>query len=206
MRCRLLVVCACLSIGGSALGQDQTVLNAGQPYQGVIPGTSNPPPRVRLARSVRRTVVTWPGFQVSDQGSRIFVQTSHPVAAQESRGPSRLVYRLPGCVISTRNNRNPLVTTHFNTPVSQAYLRRSGHDVELVIELRSSVTPRVSNGPGDGGMQFLYVEFPPGDYLPQGPPPVIDPRVRVRSSGSLSPSTGSSPEPSPPTRSMGPTP
>ncbi|MBI2892399.1 MAG: hypothetical protein HYY06_02530 [Deltaproteobacteria bacterium] len=181
-----------------ALAQDErpVLTNQGQAYQGVTPGTPNPPPRIRVGRSRRRPVVTWPGFQVSAQGSRIFVQTSQPVAIQGIAGPSRLVYRLAGFVISTRNNRNPLVTAHFNTPVTSAYLRRRGRDVELVIELRAQVEPMISNSPGENGLQFVFFEFPSGDWLPAGPPPVAEPsRMRLRSSVSVSPSSGESPEP-----------
>ncbi len=198
MRWRALPVWLVVLQAPLALAQDERPLltNQGQAYQGVTPGTPNPPPRIRGRRG-RRPVVTWPGFQISPQGTRIFVQTSQPVAVQGTAGPSRLVYRLPGFVISTRNNRNPLVTAHFNTPVTSAYLRRVGRDVELVIVLRAQVEPMVSNAPGENGLQFVFFEFPSGDWLPAGPPPVAEPpRTRLRSSISVSPSSGESPEPS----------
>lgn len=196
-----------LSVGllGVASAQDRPLLtNQQQGYQGVTPGTANPPPRSRVGRRNDRTVVTWPGFQVAGEGSRIFIQTSRPVSVQESRGPSRLIYRLPNSVISTRNNRNPLVTSHFNTPVATAFLRRAGRDVELVIVLRAEVQPNVTNSSGADGLQFVFIDFPSGNWLPNGPPPIAEPdRIRRRSSLSLSSSEDEEPEPSPP---MGPTP
>jgi len=189
----------------AAGAQDRPLItNQQQGYQGVVPGSPNPPPRARVGRRNDRTVITWPGFQVAGQGSRIFIQTSRPVSVQESRGPSRLIYRLPNSVISTRNNRNPLVTSHFNTPVATAFLRRAGRDVELVIVLRAEVSPSVTNSPGDNGLQFVFIDFPAGNWLPDGPPPIAEPnRIRRRSSLSLSSSEEESPDQTPP---MGPTP
>ena len=199
-----------ISVGllGVASAQDRPLLtNQQQGYQGVVPGSPNPPPRARVSRRDTRTVVTWPGFQAEGQGSRIFIQTSRPVSVQESRGPSRIIYRLPNAVISTRNNRNPLVTAHFNTPVTQAYLRRAGRDVELVILLRAEVQPNVSNAPGDNGLQFVFIDFPGGNWLPDGPPPIAEPeRIRRRSSLSLSSSEDDSSGGSTDGSAMGPTP
>jgi hypothetical protein len=204
MRQWCIVVGLAVGLGGLAYAQDRPLItNQQQGYQGVVPGSANPPPRSRVGRNDTRTVITWPGFQSSGQGSRIFIQTSRPISVSESRGPSRLIYRLPNSVISTRNNRNPLVTAHFNTPVTTAFLRRAGRrDVELVIVLRAEVTPSVTNSPGENGLQFVFIDFPSGNWLPNGPPPVAEPnRIRRRSSVSLSssevddPSTGMGPTP-----------
>ena len=183
----------CLAVGiwvglfSVASGQDRPLLtNQQQGYQGVTPGSGNPPPRARVSRRERRTVVTWPGFQAGEQGSRIFIQTSRPITVQESRGPSRLIYRLPDAVISTRNNRNPLVTTQFNTPVRLAFLRRKGRDVELVIELRAEAQPNVSTRSGQDGFSFVFIEFPGGNWIPDGPPAIAEPRQRLSRSRSLS--------------------
>lgn len=194
---------------GVASAQDRVLLtNQQQGYQGVIPGSANPPPRTRVSRRDNRAVITWPGFQTQGQGSRIFIQSSRPISVQESRGPSRIIYRLPNSVISTRNNRNPLVTSQFNTPVSQAFLRRAGrNDVELVIIMRAEVQPSVSNAPGENGLQFVFIDFPSGNWLPDGPPEIAEPhRIRRRSSLSLSPSGEEPLEPSTDGSAMGPNP
>ena len=51
-----------------------------QAYEGVTPGTDNPPPRAQRLNK-RDRVVTWPGFQVLSNGSsRFFVQSTRPVS------------------------------------------------------------------------------------------------------------------------------
>ena len=49
-------------------------------YEGVTPGSDNPPPKAqRLDKSKR--LVTWPGFQTLGEGkSRFFIQTTRPVS------------------------------------------------------------------------------------------------------------------------------
>jgi hypothetical protein len=151
--------------------------------------------------------VTWPGFQSTGQGSRIFVQMSRPAHMETLVGPSRIVFRLTDSVISTRNNRNPLDTSQFNTPVSRAFLRTVRRDVELVVELRAAVQPNVTSGPGEGGFHFVFIDFPGGDWLPHGQPAVPDPRRRSLFSGSSSSSSAAEPPPSPSTDApIGPSP
>jgi hypothetical protein len=63
-----------------------------------------------------------------------------------------------------RNNRNPLVTTHFPSAVSRAHLVPTATDVELVIELRAPATPTHQIVNREGGGARLEVDFPAGDY------------------------------------------
>lgn len=138
------------------------------PYEGVVPGESNPPPRMGQIANAGRPLVTWPGFQMTATGSRVFVQTSGAVGFDETRGANRVSILFRNCRIHTRNNRNPLVTRHFNTPVSTAYLVTRRNSVELVVELRSQVAPSITTGEGAGGFRFVFVDFPAGSFLPAG--------------------------------------
>ncbi|MCC7539393.1 MAG: hypothetical protein IT379_24425 [Deltaproteobacteria bacterium] len=142
-------------------------------YMGVVPGSPNRPPRMWRRRRLAR-VVTWPGFQMTDAGSRVFIQLTQPVVVQEQQGVRSLTVTLRGARISVFNNRRPLVTTHFNTPVLRARLQQRRRDVLLVIELRDTVTPTITQGTGVDGYHFLFIDFPPGTYV--APP---DPRARL---------------------------
>jgi hypothetical protein len=144
---------------------------ATQAYPGVVPGTGAQPPRARLLARTRHNYVTWPGFEEGSSGSRIFVQTTRPVTYSRADEGTSIVLVLPRTRIHLRNNRNPLVTEHFNTPVSRAYLRRRGRDTLLVLEMKVGAEPRISQS-SEGEYQFLFVEFPPGDYpVPAGSTP-----------------------------------
>jgi len=164
------------------------------PYEGVSPGSPNPPPRAAQVRGADRALVTWPGFQMTPGGSRVFVQTSRPVSFNQTGGQNRFVVHLRNCRIHTKNNRNPLVTRHFNTPVARAFLVARRRDVELVVELRSGVTPTVRQETGSDGFQFLFLDFPEGAFLPADPDSVPVPSWQPSSA----PSSPEGSEESPP--------
>jgi hypothetical protein len=98
-----------------------------------------------------------------------------------------LTYVLKGAYVDKRNNFNPLVTVHFNTPVTSARLVPHGSDLWFVVELRSNVTPAVSTEATKEGGTMLRIDFPKGDYLPGGattasppPPPPPSPATGPR--------------------------
>ncbi len=160
-----------LLVASTAWAQAPVRLNPGQDYQGVVPGQPNRPPAARRASRAPVPVVTWPGFQMTPTGSRIFVQTSASVPIDPSAEPGKLVYALHNCRIDLRNNRNPLVTEHFNTPVVRAYLRQRGRDVQLVLEMRAQVSPSVrQEAAGVNGFQYIFLEFPAGRYFVEPEP------------------------------------
>jgi hypothetical protein len=90
--------------------------------------------------------------------------------------PGTVTYVLKGAHVDKRNNYNPLVTVHFNTPVTSARLVPHGADLWFVVDLRSNVTPTVTMDAAKEGGSMLRIEFPKGDYLPMAvsapPPPV----------------------------------
>lgn len=87
-------------------------------------------------------LATYPGFRMLPDGtSRLSVRISKPVDVKVTRAPGRVVFFLPGVQIGIRNNTHPLITTHFNTPVSVAQLKRDKDGAELIVELRERVEP-----------------------------------------------------------------
>jgi hypothetical protein len=115
-----------------------------------------------LKDSDERAAITFAGFHVFEDGtSRIWVKLDRQVAV-DREGPSkkRLVYVLKQSRVLLKNNKNPLITQYFPSPVSQARLVTSKDDTQLVIELRENTTPnhRVVTR-GDGTVSF-QVDFP----------------------------------------------
>jgi hypothetical protein len=116
-----------------------------------------------------------PGFEVEPDGStRLFVQLSQPVTFETKQGPgSSITYVLKGARVDRRNNYNPLVTVHFNTPVTSARLVPHGKDLWFVVDLRAKVTPAATmEAPKEAGAPAtLRIDFPKGDYVPAASAP-----------------------------------
>jgi len=106
------------------------------------------------------------GFETRADGSTsLSVETSQPLSYGTLVGRGRITYVLKGARVGHRNNSNPLVTVHFNTPVTRAQLLPRGRDLWFVIDLRASVQPTVTTEPAQGGRWVLRFDFPKGDYL-----------------------------------------
>ncbi len=136
-----------------------------QKYTGVTPGSGNNLPRVEELKGKPGTWVTWPGFIILEDGtSRIFLQTTVPVAYAISEGNRRISLKLKNAKVHLRNNRNPLVTVHFNTPLDRAYLKKNRKSLDLVMELRQSATPNIHQTVDNDGYHYLFVDYPPGNY------------------------------------------
>jgi hypothetical protein len=107
------------------------------------------------------------GFQVMPDGStRLFVELSKPVAFDAKPARGSVTYVLKEARIERRNNQNPLVTVHFNTPVTSARLVPHGHDLWFVVDLRANVQPNATMDSTKEGTAMFRVAFPKGDYLP----------------------------------------
>ena len=117
------------------------------------------------------------GFETLPDGStRVFVELSKPAAYDAKVARLGLIYVLKDTHVDRRNNRNPLVTVHFNTPVTSARLTPHGRDLWLVIDLRASVQPAATMGTGKDGEAVLRLDFPKGSYLPaEAAPPAQAP-------------------------------
>jgi hypothetical protein len=112
-----------------------------------------------------------PGFELLGDGStRVFVQMPKAVAYTTKVEPNKIVYVLKDLRVDKRNNYNPLVTVHFNTPVTSARLVPHGKDLWLIVALRAKAQPAVAVQAGKDGTSILQVDFPKGEYLPAGAP------------------------------------
>jgi hypothetical protein len=152
------------------------------PAHPVIPATgygwSDPKPRKashppRASRRVRPDSpdAIMPGFEMLADGStRLFVELSKPVAYETKTNGNVITCVLKGAHVDKRNNYNPLVTVHFNTPVTSARLEPHGRDLWFVVALRAKVQPTVTLDPAKDGSSMLRVEFAKGDYLPSAGP------------------------------------
>lgn len=113
-----------------------------------------------------------PGFEtLADGTTRLFVLMSKPVQYEAKPAQGTLTYVLKGAHVDKRNNYNPLVTVHFNTPVTSARLVPHGKDLWFVIDLRAATTPTVAMDAAKDGEAMLRIEFPKGSYLPTAAPP-----------------------------------
>jgi hypothetical protein len=173
-----------------------------EPAKPVVPATgygwSTPKPaagtRVRGTRAARPRPnspdALLPGFETLPDGStRLFVELSKPVAFDTKKGPSSLTYILKGAHVDRRNNYNPLVTVHFNTPVTSARLVPHGKDLWFVIDLRANVTPTATMDAAKDGPSTLRIDFPKGAYVSS--PPAAAPAPAP--AGSAPPSTAPAP-------------
>jgi hypothetical protein len=115
-------------------------------------------------------------------GSRIYVELTKSVGVDERKANGALVFTLRGAQVLSRNNKNALITTHFQTAVARARLVPAGNDLDLVIDLRKSVDATHQVVAGDNGTARLEIDFPPGDYPPV--PGLYEPPAGLRSSGS----------------------
>ena len=136
-----------------------------QHYTGVKPGQGNNLPRVEELKGKTGTWVTWPGFMpLENGGSRLFIQATESLHYSISDKGLRVTLTFKNAKVHLSNNRNPLVTTHFNTPLKRAYLKRHKKSTELVLELKVNTTPEISQMTDADGYQYLFVDFAPGNY------------------------------------------
>lgn len=135
-----------------------------RPYQGVAPDARNDPPRAEHLGGKR--LMTWPGFQMlPDGGSRVFIQVTQEPLFETRDAPDRFVILLERTGVHLRNNRRPLETRHFNTPVKRVRVERRRQKVAVILELRAPAPPKVRTRAGeDGRFHYLMVDFPPGDW------------------------------------------
>lgn len=169
----MIVVVLAAGLAGVALAQEPSGPQGQAPerpvgsYAGVAPGSGNMPPR-SPSPEAQRLLMTWPGFQQRPDGaSRFFLQTTRPVQVDQRSEEGRFVLILKSTRLHLRNNRRPLETRYFNTPVEAARIERRGRDLAFVMDLRAPVTPVVSQERASSGYNFVFLEFPAGSYVPE---------------------------------------
>lgn len=139
-------------------------------YLGVKPGGPERP-AVPTGPGLTPAVVTWPGFAMrADGGSRFFLQLTAPVDVAHQTLPNKIIIDLQGARVAGTNNRYPLETRYFNTPVTRAVLKRTKTATTLELFLRKPAQPRISSRAAPSGYHFLYVDFAAGDYIEEEVP------------------------------------
>lgn len=127
-------------------------------YIGVSPGSTNKNPLPKPETNAPQLV--WTGFQPSEAGGRVFLQTTTPVTFDLKDSGKQLALTLHNCRIHLKNNERSLDTSFFDTPVAGIKTRQHKRDVEVVISLKSAMTavPRMEEGPD--GTKFVVLDFP----------------------------------------------
>jgi hypothetical protein len=162
------------SAAAQSLASDRETAAAAQDragaYEGVAPN-NNHPPAVKIPAGATPPQVTWPGFEMLAQGrSRVFIQLTSRVETEVQSGPNQFVMVLKSARIAGRNNRRPLETRFFNTPVTRASLKKRARDTVLILELRSSSLPLVTTQQASSGYFFVFLDFPAGQFVVQPTP------------------------------------
>ena len=105
--------------------------------------------------------LVWTGFQVTDEGSRVFVQTTGPVELEVagSTGKAGVTVTLRNCRIHMRNNSRTLDTRFFASPVQQIAVHQRHRDVQLDIALRQPAKPTPRQEEGPNGTHFWVIDF-----------------------------------------------
>jgi hypothetical protein len=133
----------------------------------VAPRTARPRGRTARANEADSDAIM-PGFETLGDGStRLFVELTKSVSYDAKAGRTTITFVLKRTRIDRRNNQNPLVTVHFNTPVASARLVPHGRDVWFVVGLRANTSPTWSMDAKADGTATLHIAFPKGDYLPK---------------------------------------
>jgi hypothetical protein len=173
--------------------QETQPLVLDQSYHGVTPGTGNTLPRVAELKGKSGNWVTWPGFTMLENGaSRIFVQTTSAIEYEIVKKKNTLVLKLKDSQVFLTNNRNPLVTVNFNTPIERAYLKVRKKKVELVLELKVPSEPTITQTVDKDGYAYVFVDFAAGQY------PIEEKEARPSFAGHGSPKTDTGAESPPP--------
>jgi hypothetical protein len=156
------------SLSESAPSKNPVQINPPGSYEGVKPGGAEAPP-VPATPNSTPTQITWPGFQMRPDGSsRVFIQSTSPLSHSASQQGKLLIIDLGEATVSGETNQFALYTRFFNTPVVRAQLK-PGKRVVLELELRATVQPTISSERAPSGFHFLYIDFPPGQYLTATP-------------------------------------
>jgi hypothetical protein len=154
-------------------------------------------PRVRARMGPQAPDAILPGFEtLADGSTRLFVILTRPVQFEVKPARGTITYVLKGAYTDKRNNFNPLVTVHFNTPVTSARLVPHGKDLWFVVDLRADVTPSVTMDATKDGGAMLRIDMPKGDYLPGAGAPAAPPS-RPAATPSPTPSPTSPPAATP---------
>ena len=109
-----------------------------------------------------RPSATYPGFRMlSDGTSMVWLYVDRPVDVS-GHGEGRMyTIDLPNVQVGVRNNTNPLVTTHFPTPLARAWLRSQPGGAKLVLELKKPLVLEHKVETGPRNTMIVSVTLPP---------------------------------------------
>ncbi len=152
--------------GPAARSTPAAAEKAAAPVFSVVPGGGGSP----LGSAPRRGTpqLVWTGFQVTDSGSRVFVQTTAEVELKVENAKGGVTVTLHNCRVHMRNNSRMLDTRYFASPVERIAVHQRRRDIQLDIALRAPAqsTPRQEAGPG--GTHFWVIDFAPPDKVAAG--------------------------------------
>jgi hypothetical protein len=169
-------------------------------FVGIAPVHAAPPSDTGSAE------ITFTGFDEAPDGtSHLYVKLTRPVSVEPSLSGTHVEYRLVGTTIPLRNNKNPLITSHFGTQIVSAQLvlegapkqkgkRRGkakakaspppppGDGARLVVQTREPVKPHHRVVQNADGSATLVIDFPKPSKPPPPEPDVIAPPPRAMAS------------------------
>jgi hypothetical protein len=102
--------------------------------------------------------------------SRIWVKLTSPVVVDVRQAKGAVTFVLRGAKVPSKNDKNPLLTSDFSSPVMSARLVPTKTDAELVVALRENVTPKHRVVKRPDGTVSVQVDFPaPSAAAPVAP-------------------------------------
>lgn len=108
-------------------------------------------PSAHLHRRARAARLLGTAFHTRGGAGEIVIQTSGEVELEAHGEGADPVFILKRCRVLRPNDRRPLDTRFFDSPVTGITLRRRGVDLRITVSLRapSTTVPRKERGPGD---------------------------------------------------------
>ena len=118
--------------------EEQAPLHLVTDYAGVVPGAP-----ARPKKRPAKPTLTWIGFQAEGGAPRVFVQSSHPITAEQRVAGDELVVSLGELAIGERNNTRPLDCRFFGTDVARVWATRGRKgQVELHVRFKDKGAAR----------------------------------------------------------------
>lgn len=117
-------------------------------------------PRGPVSQRTARLLGT--AFRARGGAGEIVIQTSGEVELEARNDGAQPLFVLKRCRALRPNDRRPLDTRFFDSPVTGVTLRRRGADLQISVSLRaqSTTSPRKEHGPGN--TWYWILSFPPG--------------------------------------------
>jgi len=103
------------------------------------------------------------GFRKTGENSAlVYVQLTESITVRSSESGKTLTFTLKGTQVPKQNNRNPLVTSHFDSIVESVRLVPAKDDTKLVIVLRREARASVQVVKvGDGAVLEVHLTAEP---------------------------------------------